>query len=452
MTEGTDLRRNLGLFPLSSIVVANMIGAGIFTTSGLLIRDLSDPVVMMALWIVGGLIALCGAVSYGVLGAHIPEAGGEYAFLSRLFHPLLGFLSGWTSFVVGFSAPIAASSIGFSEYLSRAFPALFDWGFLPGDSGIPHQAFAILLILIFTLIHMRGMELGARVQNYLTVMKVVLIVALVSAGFTLGQGDTSHFTQHEGFSFTFDGWKTIGLSLIWIMFAYSGWNASTYIGSEVRDPARQLPRSLVLGTGIVTLLYLALNAVFVYALTPAEMSGVISVGGKAMGAMFGQSLETIASLLISFALFSSLSAFVILGPRVYYAMARDGYFFRSVSYVHPRFGVPTRSIALQGLIAIAMVLSGTFDQILTFMGFALAIFPLFAVVGVFKLKGTGERKFSWFRTRISPLAYLFSGFSILVLAFLERTFESSFALLTVAAGIPLFFLFKRIQSKPEAQG
>ncbi|MBI4417991.1 MAG: amino acid permease, partial [Ignavibacteriales bacterium] len=321
----------------------------------------------------------------------------------------------------------------------------------PGDSSIPHQAFAILLILIFTLIHMRGMELGARVQNYLTVMKVVLIVALVSAGFTLGQGDTSHFTQHEGFSFTFDGWKTIGLSLIWIMFAYSGWNASTYIGSEVRDPARQLPRSLVLGTGIVTLLYLALNAVFVYALTPAEMSGVISVGGKAMGAMFGQSLETIASLLISFALFSSLSAFVILGPRVYYAMARDGYFFRSVSYVHPRFGVPTRSIALQGLIAIAMVLSGTFDQILTFMGFALAIFPLFAVVGVFKLKGTGERKFSWFRTRISPLAYLFSGFSILVLAFLERTFESGIALLTVATGIPLFYLFKRIQGKPEAQ-
>lgn len=438
-----DLQRKLGLFPLTNIVIANMIGAGIFTTSGLLIGDLLDPVLMIVLWIVGGIIALCGALAYGRLGAAFPQAGGEYVFLSNLYHPLLGFLSGWTSFVVGFSAPIAASSIGFSEYLSRAFPWLFQWTFLGSDSVVPARSFAILVIVLFTLIHMRGIETGARIQNYLTVLKVGLIAALILAGLSLGKGDLSHFDDSESFTFGFSGWKTIGLSLMWIMFAYSGWNAATYIGSEVRNPDKHLPLSLVVGTSIVILLYVGLNITFVYALSPGEMIGVISVGGLAMGALFGGPMETISSVLISFALFSSLSAFIILGPRVYYAMARDGMFFKSISYVHPRFAVPTRSIALQGLIAVIMVLSGTFDQILTFMGFSLGIFPLFAVLGVFKLKREGGAERGSTASFIASAFYVLAGLSILIFAYLERPLESSIALATVAAGVPLYYLFRR---------
>src|SRR3989304_1725592 len=357
-----DLQRKLGLFPLKNIDIADRRIVGKFKTSGLIIADLVDPVLMIVLWIVGGIIALCGALAYGRLGATFPQAGGEYVFLSNLYHPLLGFLRGWTSFVVGFSAPIAASSIGFSEYLSRAFPWMFQWSVLGDDPVVPSKLFAMVVILLFTLVHMRGIETGARIQNYLTILKVGLIVALVVGGLSLGKGNLDHFGASEQVSFGFAGWKTIGLSLMWIMFAYSGWNAATYIGSEVRNPERLLPRSLLVGTGIVIFLYVGLTVTFVYDLSPAEMSGVISVGGLAMGALFGGSMEIISSVLISFALFSSLSAFIILGPRVYYAMARDGIFFKSVSFIHPLFQVPTRSIALQGAIAAICGFSGPFPR------------------------------------------------------------------------------------------
>ena len=438
------LERKLGLFPLTNIVIANMVGAGIFTTSGLLMADLHSPLVMLGLWLVGGLVALCGALSYGELGAAFPHAGGEYAFLSRLYHPVLGFLSGWVSFFVGFSAPIAASAIGFSEYLTRAFPGLLHPGLIPG----PHEAadmkklYAILIIAAFTVLHTRGLEAGARVQNALTGLKILIIVGLVAAGFAFGKGSLAHLTAAAPFRFDFAGIKTMGLSLMWIMFAYSGWNASAYVGSEVRDPSRNLPRSLLLGTAVVMILYIALNLFYIYAIPPAQMEGVISVGGLAAGNLFGKSAETVLSLLISFALFSSLSAYLILGPRVYYSMARDGIFFKSVAYVDPKCSVPTRSIVLQGAIAAVMVLFGTFEQLLTYMGFSLGLFPLLAVFGVFKLRRTGRSAVKLPGYPVAPAVYLLVGTTILVLSFLHKPVPSLVAIATALVGLPVYFLFK----------
>jgi APA family basic amino acid/polyamine antiporter len=439
------LQRKLGLFPLTNIVIANMIGAGIFTTSGLLMKDLHSPVVMLGLWLFGGLIALCGALSYGELGAAIPHAGGEYAFLSRLYHPVLGFLSGWVSFFVGFSAPIAASAIGFSEYLTRAFPGLLHPGLIPGplEATIMKKLYAVLIIAAFTFLHTRGLEAGARVQNALTGMKILLIVGLVVVGFSIGKGSLTHLMAAAPFRFDFAGFKTMGLSLMWIMFAYSGWNASAYIGSEVRDPSRNLPRSLLLGTGIVMVLYTALNLFYIYAISPAQMEGVISVGGLAAGNLFGRSAETVLSLLISFALFSSLSAYLILGPRVYYSMARDGIFFKSIAYVDPKCSVPSRSILLQGGIAVVMVFLGTFEQLLTYMGFSLGIFPLLAVFGVFKLRRTGRSAVKLPGYPVASAVYILVGAAILVLAFLRAPVESLVAIATALAGIPVYLLFKR---------
>jgi basic amino acid/polyamine antiporter, APA family len=443
------LERKLGLFPLTNIVIANMIGAGIFTTSGLLMGDLHNPIVMLSLWLLGGLVALCGALSYGELGAAFPQAGGEYAFLSRLYHPVLGFLSGWVSFFVGFSAPIAASAIGFSEYLTRAFPGLLHLGLIPGgaEAKIMKKVIALLIIAAFTFLHTRGLKTGSRVQNGLTTMKVLLIVGLVGAGFAVGRGSFAHLTAAAPFHFDFAGLKTMGLSLMWIMFAYSGWNASAYVGSEVRDPLRNLPRSLLLGTGIVTLLYLALNLFYVYAVAPAQMEGVISIGGLAAGNLFGRSAETVLSLVISFAFFSSLSAYLILGPRVYYSMARDGIFFKSVAFVDPKCCVPTRSIILQGAIAAVMVFLGTFEQLLTYMGFSLGLFPLLAVWGVFKLRRTGRSAVKLPGYPIAPAFYLLVGVSILVLSFLRKPVESLIALATAAIGIPVYLYFKH-KSRP----
>ena len=448
------LERKLGLFPVTNIVIANMVGAGIFTTSGLLMSDLKNPLLMLALWAAGGLVALCGALSYGELGAAIPRAGGEYAFLSRLYHPLFGFLSGWVSFFAGFSAPIAASAIGISEYLTRAFPGLLSisQSGSPLEGVIVKKTISILVIFAFTLIHARGIEVGARVQNFLTVLKIVLIVGLVTFGFSLGRGDVGHFAQGAPFRFDFGGWKTIGLSLMWIMFAYSGWNASAYIGSEIKDPRRNLPRSLLLGTGIVLALYLLLNVFYVYAVAPEQMKGVISIGGLAVGNLFGPSFESALSVLIAVALFSSLSAFIILGPRVYYAMACDRCFFPFAASVHPRFKVPSRSILLQGLIAAVLVLLGTFDQILTYMGFSLGLFPILAVIGVFKLRRQKQSAYRMPGFPVIPAFYLLAGTAILVLGFFERPAESSVALGMAIVGIPFFFLFRRRGTKTREEG
>jgi basic amino acid/polyamine antiporter, APA family len=440
-----NLQRRLGLFPTTNIVIANMIGAGIFTTSGLLLAGLNNPLLMLALWVAGGILALCGALSYGELGAAMPGAGGEYLFLSRLYHPVFGFLSGWVSFIVGFSAPIAASAMGFSEYFCRALPVIPGWF---QSSGIMNPVatktfLSVSVILIFSFIHYRGIQSGALIQNILTILKVALIVFLLLAGFLSGKGDVSHFRSVGGVSPGLAGWKTIGLSLMWIMFAYSGWNASTYLGAEIKNPIKTLPRSLILGTGIVIFLYLSINVLFVYGINPEEMKGVISVGGLAMGNLFGPSADKLFSLLIAFALFSSLSAFIIIGPRVYYSMAKDGLFFKSVARIHPKFQVPSNSIVMQCILALILALSGTFEQVLTYMGFALGIFPILTVISVFKLRKDNPSALRLAGYPFTQIIYITTGILILILSFMERPVESSIASFTVLTGIPVYYIFKK---------
>ena len=443
--NGVKLKSQLGLFPATNIVVANMVGAGIFTTSGLLMAGLHNPVLMMVLWVIGGIIAICGALSYGELGAAMPEAGGEYLFLSKLYSPLWGFLSGCVSFVVGFSAPIAASALGFSEYFCRAvpgFPASLE------KAGIMNtmwtgKMLSVGVILIFTFIHYRGIKYGARIQNVLTVLKVALIIILLIAGFSSGKGDMSNFTKGGSIAPGIAGWKTIGLSLMWIMFAYSGWNASTYLGAEIKNPSKVLPRSLLYGTFIVILLYLGLNTLYIYGINPEKMKGVISVGGLAMGNLFGRSADILFSLLIAFALFSSLSAFIIIGPRVYYSMAKDGLFFKAAGKIHPKYQVPSNSIVFQCIIAIIMVVSGTFEQVLTYMGFALGIFPILTVFGVVILRKNKPDALRLPGYPIVQIVFILSGLLILGLSYAERPVESSIAALTVIAGIPAYYIFKK---------
>jgi APA family basic amino acid/polyamine antiporter len=434
------LKKSLGYFSLTNIVVADMIGAGIFTTSGLILARLHDPVLLLLLWVIGGAIALCGALSYSELGAKFPRAGGEYAFLSELFSPLAGFLSGWVSFIVGFTAPIAASSLAFSEYLIRTFPD--DAG--PENLMLVKKGIAVLIILIFTLIHIFGLKSGAKVQNLLTIIKVALIVVLVLTGFIFGEGSFTNFTVQLAETAGDHKFKAIGLSLMWIMWAYSGWNATTYIGSEVRDPARNIPRSLLTGTAIVTLFYFLLNALYVYAVPAEEMKGVISIGGLTANNLFNRSMDHFFSLFIAVVLLSSISVLIIIGPRVYYAMADSGHFFPVARKVN-RYNVPGVSIILQSSLAILYVVSGTFDQIITFLAFSLGIFPILAVMGVFKLR---MRKESVFKVRGFPvyqLVFIVFSLAIMVLAYLERPKESSIAIGVILVGIPVYYLLKGIQ-------
>jgi APA family basic amino acid/polyamine antiporter len=446
--ERPGLSRDLRLSDASIIVVANMIGAGIFTTSGLLLRELGSPILMLVLWVAGGFLALCGAFCYGELGAAMPRAGGEYAYLSELYHPLLGFLTGWVSLVVGFSAPLAATAIGFSEYIARAFPALLELG----GVDVAVKGLAVAIIAILAAIHLRGVAYGARVQNWLTGGKVFLIVACIVVGFVFGSGDFGNLLQTTTGGADGIDWRAVGLSLMWIMFVYSGWNSSAYMGAEIRDPRRTLPRSLIIGTGAVIGIYLGINLLFVYAAPPDDSQGVIAIGGLAASRLFGTGAERFVSIVIGFALVSSVSALIMLGPRVYYAMARDGCFFGAIGEVDPESRVPAKSIMLQCLIAVIMVLTGTFEQILTFMGFCLGIFPIAAVLGVFKLRRRPDALRSIPAYPLPPLIFIATSVAILVLAYLERPMESSVALATVAAGIPLYYFFTRHHRSAGAPG
>lgn len=442
------LSRRLGYFPLYNIVVANIIGAGIFTTSGILLGEVNHTLIMILIWLFGGLIAISGALSYSELGIAMPQAGGEYTFLSRLYHPSIGFLSGWVSFIAGFSAPIAASAIGFSEYFYRAIPIIPVTG--PWSEISPStfkQLLAICVIVLFTFIHARGLNLGSRIQNFLTILKIALLVMLIVGGLTLGKGDWNHFSMNQPLVANLNSLKAGGLSLLWVMFAYSGWNAATYIGSEVKNPRKNIPKALITGTLTVVALYFLLNIFFVYAIPPEQMKGVVSVGGLAVANAFGVRAESIISLLISFALFSSLSAYLILGPRVYYAMSRDGYFFTSFARVTNHNHAPSRAILLQGALSVVMVISGTFDQILTYMGFALGLFPLIAVAGIFKLRKGTLNTPSMPGYPYAQFFFLTTSIIMLTLSFFERPTESFIALLTVFMGLPFYHYFRRRAKK-----
>jgi len=433
-TEATrSLPRRLGVGTATSVVVANMIGTGIFTLTGFMLGHVESGGLVLLAWVAGGLIALAGALSYAELATMMPHAGGEYVYLREVYGPLPAFLTGWTSFFVGFAAPIAATGMAFAAYLGKA-------GVVPnsrlGDKGI-----AVALVVLFTALHYTGLRWGARVQNLLTALKLVLLGGLIAAGFFAGSGSWA-FLNHGSF------WNAgrpgqLGVTLLLAMFAYSGWNAAAYIAEEVRDPARTLPRSLALGTVVVMALYLLFNLLLFYAVPAEGLRGVVTVGESAVKRLFSERAAAGFSLLVSLALLSSLSAYVLIGPRVYYAMARDGLFFRAAAHVHDRFQTPGYSIVAQGICAVALVLSGTFEDLVKYIGFALGVFPWMTIAGLFVLRRRAPncaRPYRVWGYPLVPLFYLGASAWILVVAFYNSPHTSLAAVVTVLAGIPVYWL------------
>ncbi|MDD3643223.1 MAG: amino acid permease [Candidatus Krumholzibacteria bacterium] len=439
--EGEDVRREIGTFAATSIVIANIIGAGIFTTTGIIAGFLPGPGWVLACWILGGAIAMAGALCYAELATRMPDEGGEYLYLSRLYHPLLGFLTGWTSFFVGFSAPIAASAMGFSEYLFPSFG-----GALAGiDPVLVRKAVSIAVIASFTILHWFGLRAGSRVQNVLTAVKILIVAGIAGAGLAgvgaSAGGSASPAAGGSGGAFAF------GTAMMLVMFSYSGWNASAYIAGELRRPGRTIPVSLVSGTAVVIALYLAVNLFVLRALPYGEIGGTIAIVEKAAVAALGPWMGRALGILVAVALLSSLSAFIIIGPRVYFAMARDRLFFPFAARVHPRHGVPGRSILIQGGLAAAMVIAGSFEQLMVYLGFALGIFPWLAVAGIFIARRRGIGEETAVRTPLFPavpLFFLAVTLVLMIVAFVNRPMESAAAIVTVIAGIPCYFLWKRV--------
>lgn len=441
------LKRELGLFTATCIVVANMIGAGIFVTSGAMAELLPGPLFVIALWFCGGLIAIAGALSYAELSTRMPRAGGEYIYLRELYGPLPAFLTGWTSFVVGFSAAIALSAFAFMEYLFAGLEHS-----IAVDESISvwiKKSGAILIIAVFTALHYLGLKLGARVQNSLTIVKIALLFCLIVLGIWLGRGGPEKIVFIDEASSK--NWA-FGAALLMVMYSYSGWNASAYIAGELKRPRRTLPVSLLLGTLIVMLLYIAVNALIFYIAPYDALKDEYAVMERAAVTGVGNWMADILSGMIGVALLSSLSAYVLIGPRVYYAMARDRLFFRFAGKVHSKYGVPGQAILMQGLVAAVMVTIGSIEQLLIYVGFALGIFPWMAIFGLFiaRRRKVGEDiayKVWWYP--LVPIFYLLFSAVLMMVALTEKPLESSAAVLTVLLGIPCYFLCvrKRLSAK-----
>jgi APA family basic amino acid/polyamine antiporter len=439
--NGTKVRREMGLFTATSIVVANMVGAGIFTATGIISGFLPGPGWALGCWAFGGLIAMAGALCYAELATRMPDEGGEYFYLSRLYHPSLGFLTGWTSFFVGFSAPIAASAMGFSEYIFAGLNGRFELAD-PATLLVMKKGSAAAVIVIFTGLHYFGLRKGGKVQNVLTTVKVLIVAGLAATGIVLGGG--AGWSPGDGMNS--GGLLAVGTAMMLVMFSYSGWNATSYVAGEVRDPRRTLPLSLVAGTGIVIVLYMAVNLFIFRALPYSEVRGTIAIVEKASVSTFGEWMGRGLSIMVGIALLSSLSAYIIIGPRVYFAMARDRLFLPFAARVNPRYGVPGRSIAIQGVLAVGMVVAGSFEQLLVYIGFALGIFPWLAVAGLFiaRKRSTGESGAAKVPLYpFLPVFFLVTTLLLMVVAFINRPIESSAALVTVAAGVPVYYLWVR---------
>ncbi|MCC6234734.1 MAG: amino acid permease [Verrucomicrobiales bacterium] len=355
--------RTLGLGSATALVVASMLGTGIFTTSGFLLADLQSPWVVLGAWVVGGLIALLGALSYGALACQLPESGGEYLFLSRTLHPAAGYIAGWVSLLVGFSAPLAAAANAFGQYTGEWFPA-----------SSPVLTGTVLLVVV-SLLHAWNVKGGAVVQNLAVVIKVVLIALFLGLGFAQIPAASSVPPAQAG-TFTV---PALAMSMVWISFSYAGWNAVVYLGGEVKHPERNIPRSLILGTVLVTVLYVAINAVFLWAVPGDVISGQLEVGRLVAQRLGGKSWAEGATILVSLALMTSVSSLLMSGPRVYARIAADGYL---PAWMQQRSGPPRFAIAFQLVLALLMLWTATYQSLLSFIGFTLGLSTAATVSGL----------------------------------------------------------------------
>lgn len=356
-------------FTCLSLVVANMIGTGAFTSLGFQLEDLQNPTTILILWILGGVIALSGAFSYSEIGSQIPSSGGEYAFLSKLFHPLVGYLSGWISITVGFAAPIALSAIAFVAY----FPFF----------NLNPKWTSILLIGLITAIHTRSLTISSKFQNISTFLKVFFILTLIMIGlFT--QTSSDYVATFRGIDFTEIISPAFAIALIYVSYSYSGWNAAAYIIEEIKNPKKSLPIALIGGTLIVTILYTLLQYVFLKHVPINELRGQLDVGTITMNKILGERYGSIFGLAISLLLVSGISAMVWVGSRVTSSIANDHRFWSFFKTKENK--LPNRALWLQFVISALLILTGTFEQILIYCGILLTISSMVTVFGVFKLR------------------------------------------------------------------
>ncbi|MGD9895800.1 MAG: APC family permease [Candidatus Methylacidiphilaceae bacterium] len=425
----------MGRIPLRTaifLVVGDMVGTGVFTSLGFQLENLSMGFAIVSLWLLGGLASLCGALAYGELSAAIPRSGGEYSLLRRIYHPAVGFLAAFLSSTVGFAAPIALSSMAFGAYASSVFP-----GSSPG-----WLAWTIATLL--TLLQLGRVDLRVRFLEAATGLKILLILFLSASGFLLAQGQPVSFTPTLPALREMTG-ASFAASLVYVMYSYSGWNASVYIAEEVRNPQRTVPLSLAIGSSIVIVLYVALNVAFLHAAPIGQMRGVIEVGMIAGRHIFGENGGRIVAGAIALGLLSSIAAMIWMGPRVAMAVGEDYPALRWLSRRN-RDGVPSRALLFQYAVVVLLLATGTFAQILTYIQSAITLSWFATVLGVFVLRWREPslpRPYRAWGYPWTPLIFLAVCLWMLWDLFRTMPKESLAGLGTLLCGLPLYALVRR---------
>ena len=413
-----------------AVVIANMIGTGVFTSLGFQLLDIQSGFSLLMLWIIGGITALCGALTYAELGAALPRSGGEYNFLSHIYHPMAGFVSGWISSTIGFSAPVALAAITFAAYFSSVFPVL------------PANFLAIALIALMALMHGSSRKTSAGTQWIFTLIKLLLIVVFCFAAlfFVETPQPVSFMPESQDWSIMFSG--AFAVSLIYVSYAYNGWNAATYLSSELDNPQQSLPRILIIGTVLVMLTYIALNFVFLYSTPMTSMAGQLEIGYIVAQSMFGETGARATGLIMSLLLVSTVSAMTMAGPRVLKVIGEDFSLFKSLSVVN-RFGIPQRAVYFQSFLAIIFVITSSFESILVFSGFALALNNFFAVLGIFILRYRQPNLARPYKTWLYPLPpilfLLVSGWTLIYIV-KEKPAQALWSLLLIGVGMAFYWL------------
>ena len=422
-----------------ALAVADMIGTGVFTSLGFQVRDIPSGFSLLMLWVVGGIVALCGALSYAELAAAFPRSGGEYNFLSRTFHPAMGFLAGWISATVGFAAPVALAAMAFGQYFAGVVP------------GAPVMAIGLGATVLISLVHLSGIHRGSLLQNISTFMKLGLIAALIVAGFVWGEPQPISFAPTAADAHLMTG-APFAISLVFVLYAYSGWNAATYIAGEINDPHTSLPRSIIASLVIVALLYVALNAVFLYTTPVSEIAGQLDVGLIAGRHIFGDAGGRIVAGLICIGLISSISAMMWIGPRVTMAMGEDIPLLSLFSRKSDR-GVPVTAILFQLSAAAALMLTRSFEAVLDFIQFALTLSSFTTVLGVIVLRYRQPglpRPYKAWGYPLTPFVFLAVTLFVLAHLAIERPVQSFASFCTMLAGLVLYGLsVKHGRSAPQ---
>ncbi len=430
----------IGFYTAISLVIANMIGTGVFTSLGFQLVELHSVFTIMLLWLLGGIISFCGALVYGELGVAIPRSGGEYAYLSKLMHPSVGFLSGWVSSTVGFAAPVALAAMALGTYVNKIIPQ------------INVTVCALVVVAFITIIHSTNLKSGSLFQKTVTLIKLIVISCFIIAGFI----HTPHhsisiipqmFSVNEIFSSAF--W----VSLIYVSYAYSGWNAASYIVGDLENPQKNLPKALLLGTLIVTLIYILLNYIFLYSAPIAQLTGVLEIGHVSASHIFGEVVGKFMSIVIAFLLVSSISAMIMAGPRIIKAMGDDLTMLHFLSKTNNN-DVPFVAVIFQSAITVLLILSGQFEKVLTFVGFSLSLFTFLTVSCIFILRSKKNSINTGYKTwgyPITPIIFLLLNGFTLFFVFKHKPTESLLGLLNVFVGFIIYLIGTLYSNKKQMQ-